>query len=54
MARLLHITIDNLPKAFINGVTAFFLTLLISWVSYEFFESKFLALKEKFAVIKTH
>ena len=36
------------------GIVGFPLTLLMSWVSYEFFESRFLALKAKFAVIKSH
>lgn len=51
--RIGHITIKTFWSSFAFGVAAFFLTLLLSWLSYEYFESKFLALKSKFEIIKT-
>ena len=36
-----------------RGVAGFFRTLILNWLSYEVFESRFLALKERFAVIKS-
>jgi peptidoglycan/LPS O-acetylase OafA/YrhL len=55
VTRVTHVSYaTNFIGTFAFGVVGFFLTLLMSWVSYEYFESRFLALKEKFAVIKTH
>lgn len=50
--RVAHVS-SSVPISIAFMILAFCLTLLISWVSYEFFESKFLALKRKFEVIKT-
>lgn len=52
--RVAHIKSTAFPVLLGTGIAGFILTLLMSWVSYEFFESRFLALKDKFAVIKSH
>ena len=54
VTRVIHVSYSNLIGSLAFGVAGFILTLFMSWVSYEYFESKFLALKDKFAVIKTH
>jgi peptidoglycan/LPS O-acetylase OafA/YrhL len=54
LTRITHIPLRNLWSTFAYGLAAFLLTLLLSWLSYEFFESKFLALKDKFTLIKTN
>lgn len=54
LLRLVHVKNDTLPISLGSDTAGFLLTLLMSWLSYEFFESKFLALKERFSVIKSH
>jgi peptidoglycan/LPS O-acetylase OafA/YrhL len=44
----LHLQLDSFLSLFISGVCGFILTLTISWVSYEYFEKKFLLLKKSF------
>jgi peptidoglycan/LPS O-acetylase OafA/YrhL len=51
---ILHISKENFLMSFSFGVAGFIITLLISWISYHYYESQFLKLKEKFATIKTH
>jgi peptidoglycan/LPS O-acetylase OafA/YrhL len=48
-----HIPYIDFLIVFSFGFLAAPVTLLISWFSYEYFESRFLALKSKFEVIKT-
>ncbi len=52
--RLIHLQKDNFYKSFGIGVAVFILTLVVSKLSYTYFESRFLKLKDKFTVIKTH
>jgi len=49
-----HIPYVKFLIPFSFGLLAAPLTLLVSWVSYEYFESKFLVLKGKLEVIKTY
>jgi len=51
--RILHISSTNFITSLIIGMIAFILTLILSKMSYIYFESKFLILKDKFSVIKT-
>ncbi len=46
--RLMHLPKDNFITLFSMGITAIVLTLIISRLSYQYFEMKFLRLKEKF------
>lgn len=53
------VRVSNVPKTnFINlftiGLLGFFLTLVLSKLSFTYFESRFLRIKDKFTTIKTH
>jgi peptidoglycan/LPS O-acetylase OafA/YrhL len=52
--RLLHLEKDNLISLFAIGIVSFVFTLTLSRLSYRYYESWFLALKERFAIIKSH
>ncbi len=52
--RTLHIPKDSFINIFSIGIVGFFLTLLISKLSYDYYESKFLRLKDKFTTIVSH
>lgn len=54
IVRTLHIPKDNFTTLFSIGIIGLFLTLFLSKLSYTYYESKFLVLKDKFATIKTH
>lgn len=54
LLRLIHVKNETFLVSLGTDTAAFLLTLLMSWLSYTFFESRFLALKEKFAIIKSH
>jgi peptidoglycan/LPS O-acetylase OafA/YrhL len=45
---------DNFFKELVFRLFALFVAMLISYVSYEFYEKQFLKLKERFAIIKTN
>ncbi|HTB51918.1 MAG TPA: acyltransferase [Ferruginibacter sp.] len=51
--RTLHIAQTNFTILFTKGMIGFVLTLVLSKISYIYFESKFLALKDTFTIIKT-
>ena len=48
-----HIPRGTPLGTFIGIVVTVIITLIMSWVSYEYFESKFLSLKNRFTVIRT-
>ncbi|MFN8295944.1 MAG: acyltransferase [Chitinophagales bacterium] len=52
--RLAHISINSLLLSFILSVSTFILTLVISKLSYTYFESRFIKLKDKFTVVKSY
>lgn len=52
--RVLHISKTNFINLFTIGVFGFLLTLFLSKISFKYYESIFLALKDKFTRIKTH
>lgn len=54
IVRVMHLPGSNFFTLFIMGVVGFILTLLLSKISYQYYESKFLLLKDKFETIKTH
>ena len=51
--RFLHITKTGFLHLFTIGIVGFIFTLAISKLSYVYFESRFLLLKERFAIIRT-
>lgn len=53
LAAAVHLSKENIVNAVIIAIIGFILTLLISRLSYTYFESRFLRLKDKFSVIKT-
>ena len=52
--RIGHISRENFFRSFSFGLASFILTLIMSKLSYDYYESRFIRLKDKFAVIKTH
>jgi peptidoglycan/LPS O-acetylase OafA/YrhL len=52
--RLLHFPKTTFIAWFLAGIAGFLFTLLLSYLSYRYFESRFLALKDKFTIIRTH
>jgi peptidoglycan/LPS O-acetylase OafA/YrhL len=52
--RLLHLPKTNFASVFSVGVVGFVFTLLLSKLSYMYFESPFLRLKDKFSAIQSH
>ena len=50
--RLLHVPTDNFTTLISIGILNFILTLIISRISYKYFESKFLLLKDRFSYTK--
>jgi peptidoglycan/LPS O-acetylase OafA/YrhL len=53
LVRVLHFPKTNFISLFLMGLVGFFLTLFLSKISYKYYESKFLKLKDKFTAIKT-
>ena len=53
-ANYLHFPLTNFIATFLYGLIGLILTLFLSKISYVFFESKFLKLKDKYAIIKTN
>ncbi|MEO5647743.1 MAG: acyltransferase family protein, partial [Chitinophagaceae bacterium] len=51
ISKLLHIDITNIRNLFLIGVAGFPLSVLISYLSYRYFESRFLKLKLRYAYI---
>jgi len=51
--RILHIAKTNFITSFSLGIIGFVFTLLLSKISYVYFESRFLSLKDRFTIIKT-
>ncbi|HXB10624.1 MAG TPA: acyltransferase [Bacteroidia bacterium] len=51
--RLMHISRQSLAGLFIAGTLGFLLTIILSIISYEFYEKKFLQLKKKFSKVTT-
>lgn len=51
IAKVFHIDIGNTLNLFVIGLAAFPLSVIISYLSYRYFESRFLKLKMKFAYI---
>lgn len=47
----LHLINESFFPLFVSGILSFSLTLFISWLSYEYFEKRFLKLKKAFAFI---
>ena len=47
--RMLHIKSDNFIYSLLTGVAGLIFTLFLSKMSYEYYESRFLRLKEKFS-----
>ncbi len=54
LMRVLHLPKNNLFAWGISAVVAFLLTLALSKLSYMWYESRFLALKDRFTTIRTH
>lgn len=54
LRRILHFEFANFTSTFLIGILGFVLTLFLSRVSYKYYESKFLRLKDRFAAIVTH
>ncbi|HKR07139.1 MAG TPA: hypothetical protein VJY62_21055, partial [Bacteroidia bacterium] len=54
LVRVLHIPKTNFLSLLAIGISGFFLTLLLSKLSYTYYESRFLKLKDKFTTIKSH
>ena len=54
VARLVNFPLSSFISVFALGIAAFLLTLLLSKLSYDFYESKFLRLKDRFTTITTH
>lgn len=52
--RVAHISIDSLLPSFLLSISTFILTLVISKLSYTYFESRFIKLKDKFTVVKSY
>lgn len=52
IVRLTYFPKESFINSFLIGIVGLILTLILSKLSYVFFESKFLSLKEKFTVIK--
>jgi peptidoglycan/LPS O-acetylase OafA/YrhL len=52
--RLLHVTRNNFLSVFATAVAGFIFTLVLSKISYKYFESRFLKLKDKFSTVKSH
>ena len=50
-AKQFHPDFNSFLPLFISGVVGFILTLLLSWISYEYFEKKFLTFKKSFGFI---
>lgn len=54
MVRMIDIPKDNLVSSLLVAAVIFVLTVLFSKISYTYFESKFLLLKDRFSAIKTN
>jgi peptidoglycan/LPS O-acetylase OafA/YrhL len=52
--RILHIPVTTFISSLLYGIIAFIITLVLSKLSYDYYESKFLKLKERFTTIKSH
>lgn len=53
LVRLLHFSKTNFINLFSIGIICFILTLFLSKISYKYYESRFLSLKDKFTTIHT-
>jgi peptidoglycan/LPS O-acetylase OafA/YrhL len=53
VSRLLKISTDTFFKSLLQGVVVFFLSILLSYCSYHFFEKRFLELKKKFSYFQS-
>ncbi len=53
LARILHFPQTDFINIFFTAIICFLLTLLLSRISYRYYESRFLALKKKFTAIQT-
>ena len=45
---------ENFTYSFTNGIVCFIITLLLSKLSYKYYESRFLSLKKKFTTVETY
>jgi peptidoglycan/LPS O-acetylase OafA/YrhL len=52
VSRVLHIKQENFATLSAIAVLGFFLTLLLSWISYTYYESRFLKLKNRFTELR--